>query len=596
MEKNLMKVNSVHSEFIVVFGFILSTLLLSCTGNKTYDCLLTRVDSIMNIADDSAKVSIRMLDGVKPELSKFTKAQKMRYYLLYHKAMNKADIDFTSDSIMLAVVDYYDHHGSTNDKMLAYYILGCVYRDMHEAPLALEYYNKAAEQADTTSTNCDYAILCRVYSQMGFLFAKQHLPYQELASFDKATLYAYKAQDTLNAIRYYENKIGAYTYLNNEDSAIIINTRAAELFRKHGYNRDADIAFGCNYGYYVKRKDKEKAKKSFEAYIRANFMGNTNYVDSYAFLLYEKGMFYLLMEQNDSAHHYLQNSLMRCKTYGNKAEVTKGLTNYYSKIGDYKLAVKYALLSSVYNDSDYVETRKSDLDQQQAMYDYSRNQELAIISEQKAEARTNMIYIIIIGCIIILFIIISLYKRQLSLKNKKIVVAQQLYNDCLHKLLLLREENKKIKEKRDAVDAAKQVQSEEAINKLKNTIKDIRDKFAGSLITDVDIILQNSAIFRKIQFVTLHPKEQMEKEDWIELEETVGKLIPYFSQILKKQLNTNEYRICLLIRLKFSPTIIGNIVGLSNSGVTLARKRMLEKICGKKGKAKDFDNYILSFV
>lgn len=52
-------------------------------------------------------------------------------------------------------------------------------------------------------------------------------------------------------------------------------------------------------------------------------MGNTNYVDSYAFLLYEKGMFYLLMEQNDSAHHYLQNSLMRCKTYGNKAEVTK---------------------------------------------------------------------------------------------------------------------------------------------------------------------------------------------------------------------------------------------------------------------------------
>lgn len=58
MEKNLMKVNSVHSEFIVVFVFILSTLLLSCTGNKTYDRLLTRVDSIMNIADDSAKVSI----------------------------------------------------------------------------------------------------------------------------------------------------------------------------------------------------------------------------------------------------------------------------------------------------------------------------------------------------------------------------------------------------------------------------------------------------------------------------------------------------------------------------------------------------------
>lgn len=128
---------------------------------------------------------------------------------------------------------------------------------------------------------------------------------------------------------------------------------------------------------------------------------------------------------------------MICKTYGNKAATTNGLANYYSKKENYELAAKYALLSSVYNDSDYIETRKSQLAQQQAMYDYSRNKNLAIISEQKAEMRTNMIYMIIIGSIIILFIIISLYKRQLSLKSKKIIVAQQLYSDCLHKIQLL---------------------------------------------------------------------------------------------------------------------------------------------------------------
>lgn len=203
--------------------FILLSMLLSCTGNKAYDQQLSKADSIMDIADDSAQIAIKMLDALKPEWSKFTKAQRMRYDLLYHKAMNKAYIDFTSDSTMLAVVDYYEHHGTANDRMLAYYILGCVYRDMHEAPMALEYYNKAMEQADTAAQDCDYATLCRVYSQMGFLFAKQHLPHQELASFNKATQYAYKAKDTLNAIRYYVNKVGAYTYLNNEDSAIIVN-------------------------------------------------------------------------------------------------------------------------------------------------------------------------------------------------------------------------------------------------------------------------------------------------------------------------------------------------------------------------------------
>lgn len=104
---------------------LLPILFVSCTGNKAYDKLLIKADSIMNIDDDSAEVAIRLMQSIKPELSQFSKSQKKRYELLYHKAMNKAYIDFTSDSTMLEVVDYYEQHGSANDKMLAYYILGC---------------------------------------------------------------------------------------------------------------------------------------------------------------------------------------------------------------------------------------------------------------------------------------------------------------------------------------------------------------------------------------------------------------------------------------------------------------------------------------
>ncbi len=64
---------------------------------------------------------------------------------------------FTSDSVMKDVVAYYDKYGSANERMLANYVLGCVYRDLHEVPLALEYYNKATEQADTTATDCTMA-------------------------------------------------------------------------------------------------------------------------------------------------------------------------------------------------------------------------------------------------------------------------------------------------------------------------------------------------------------------------------------------------------------------------------------------------------
>lgn len=573
--------------------FILLSMLLSCTGNKAYDQQLSKADSIMDIADDSAQIAIKMLDALKPKWSKFTKAQRMRYDLLYHKAMNKAYIDFTSDSTMLAVVDYYEHHGTANDKMLAYYILGCVYRDMHETPMALEYYNKATEQADTTAQDCDYATLCRVYSQMGVLFSKQYLPYQELFSFEKATHYAYKAHDTLNAIRYYYNKTGAYTYLDNEDSAIIVNTRAAELFRKHGYDRDADIAFGCNYVYYLKRNNIDKAKKAFEAYNRVNFAGNQNYEDSYAFLLYEKGLFFLQTNQLDSAYCKLNESLKFSKSFSNKAITTKTLAQYYLKSNNPILAAKYAMKSTEYNDSDLVRVRKTQLHQLQAMYDYSRNKRLAMVAEQKSEKRIMVIYVVILCSIILFCLSIFIYKLQMNKKNHRISLIQQLYNDSLLKLQSNQRELQRVK---DLNELEVIQQKEEVIMNLKNTIKDIREKFSGSLLTDTDIILQNSAIFRKIQFIILHPKEKLSNEDWIELSDLIEQLIPSFPQMLKNRLTEKEYHICLLIRLHISPSSISNLVGLSNSGVSLSRKRMLEKVCGKDGTAKDFDKFILSLV
>lgn len=464
---------------------------------------------------------------------------------------------------------------------------------MHEAPMALEYYNKATEQADTAAQDCDYATLCRVYSQMGVLFSKQYLPYQELFSFEKATHYAYKAHDTLNAIRYYYNKTGAYTYLDNEDSAIIVNTRAAELFRKHGYDRDADIAFGCNYVYYLKKNNIDKAKKAFEAYNRANFAGNQNYEDSYAFLLYEKGLFFLQTNQLDSAYCKLNESLKLSKSFSNKAITTKILAQYYLKSNNPILAAKYAMKSTEYNDSDLVRVRKTQLHQIQAMYDYSRNKRLAMVAEQKSEKRIMVIYVVILCSTILFCLSIFIYKLQMNKKNHRISLIQQLYNDSLLKLQSNQRELQRVK---DLNELEVIQQKEEVIMNLKNTIKDIREKFSGSLLTDTDIILQNSAIFRKIQFITLHPKEKLSNEDWIELSDFIEQLIPSFPQILKNRLTEKEYHICLLIRLHISPSSISNLVELSNSGVSLSRKRMLEKVCGKDGTAKDFDKFILSLV
>lgn len=576
----------------VLYLLLIIMILTSCTGNRKYDDLMQRADSIMNVNDDSAKVAIRMFDGVKSQLPEFSKAQKMRYELLRHKAMNKAYISFTSDSIMKEIVDYYDRHGSANERMLANYVLGCVYRDMHEVPLALEYYNKAAEQADTTAADCDYGTLYRVYSQMGFLFSKQYLPYQLLDAFDKAEKYAYLAKDTLNAIINYQNKGDAYDYLGKKDSVVAINLRSANMFKRIGDNYNAAIALGCNYSYYIEKQDSVNAKKAFEAYFSTGYEGNSNYGDAKAFLLCEKGTYYMFVSRLDSAFSCLNQSLKLSKSYSNKAAATKVLAQYYARVNKPVLAMKYALKSSEYNDSDLLAVRESQLQQIQAMYNYGRNQEIARKAELKAERITMLVYVLIAGGVVIFLLLTHLYLKQLKKKKEKILVTKHLYDDSLLKLRQKQEELELLRIVNDRKIADVIKEKEQTINKLEDDLKDIRDKYSNSSLSDVDILLKESSIYKRIKYLELHPKEIMRENDWIELEETIEQLIPSFIPLLKNRLNVIAYRICLLVKLEISTSSIAILLGLSSSAISKYRKVMLEKLCGRSGKPKDFDEYI----
>ena len=585
-----------QKKYIILFVWTcLFVLFFSCSNKNAYDKLLTRADSIMDIADDSACVAINLLDNAKPLLTDFSKSQKMRYYLLYHKAMNKAYIPFKSDSIMLEVTYYYNKYGNANEKMLAYYILGCVYRDMHEAPMALEYYNKAAEQADTSSNNCDYKTLCRIYNQMGVLFDLQHLPYQELNSSQKATKYALLAKDTLNAIRYYQSRIGAYGCLNNEDSVAYINAQSANLFRQHGYLVDSKIAFGGNFEYYLKKNMTSEAERSYQAYLSSNYIGNSNYEDAYAYLLYRKGLYNLFKGKNDSSYIFFKQSLEQSKSYSNKAAAMKGLSRYYSIINNPMLAAKYALLSSAYNDSDLISTRNSQLQQLQAMYDYNRNKELAREAKSKIKQWIDIIYVIIGVSIFLLLVSFSIYKKKLKKRNQRIAMIQQLYHESKQQLNAVQQELLKLQSLNENTIANLIEEKEVAIQKLKAEIQKYEVANIGHNLLVLDKQLQQSLIYKKLIYLENHPQENMNQRDWNNLEETVENLVYGFAN-LKQKLNTKEYHICLLIKLHFTPSSISSFVGTSLSDISNSRQRMLSKVCGKFGKAKEFDEYIRSIL
>ena len=146
--------------------------------------------------------------------------------------MNKSFVDFTTDSVMKRVVAYYDKHGSMNERMLAYYLLGCVYRDLQDAPASLDNYNKAVELADTTSASCDYALLSRIHGAMLVLYNKESSPLMSIKEAKLAARYAWMAKDTLAAVVAYRNQVGGYYDLGNSDSVFSISSKAHDFLQK----------------------------------------------------------------------------------------------------------------------------------------------------------------------------------------------------------------------------------------------------------------------------------------------------------------------------------------------------------------------------
>lgn len=567
---------------------------LSSCSNRKYEQTITRADNLMELSQDSARSALAILDSIRPDLSKMGKSTQMRYQLVYAKGMNKGYVDFTTDSLMKEIVDYYDNHGTCQQQMLAHYLLGCVYRDLGDSPASLSCYNDAVEKVDTTSSDCDYKLLTRVYEQQGALFLSQSMPQNALSAYQKAEKYAWIAKDTLSAVLSYEHLGNIYEYMDNMDKVIEVYENASRRYRQYGYPVQAARALGGAIQALILTKQYAKAKKYMDVFEAESgyFQKDSCYsYINYSHYYYLKGL-YCLESHSDSAKYWFTKCQEFAKTNNNKSFSAYAWYLYYIKHQQMDSVAKYSEQAFAYNDSANLDMERDLMQKMQAIYDYDRWKNVAHNEEIKA-TRANLtllvsilisVSVIIIG---ILTFLVYQKKRKLELQEKEEqenLIRQQIY-DTKQELELLRTVND-----RKIADVIKE--KEQTINKLKEDLKDIRDKYSNSSLSDVDILLKESSIYKRIKYLELHPKETMRENDWIELEETIEQLIPSFIPLLKNRLNVMAYRICLLVKLEISTSSIAILLGLSSSAISKYRKVMLEKLCGRSGKPKDFDEYI----
>ena len=168
----------------MTFIIIVLAMLLGCTERREYRDALSRAEAAMNDHPDSA---LMILDSLGKHEQEFGKHFRMQYHLHRLNAQNKTDVTFTSDSLAKELADHFDHHGNTNKRVLAHYLLGMAYSDMGEAPKAINSFQDAIDAADTTVTEFNFHQLSCVYSQMATIYRRQLLLTNEIDARNKAS-------------------------------------------------------------------------------------------------------------------------------------------------------------------------------------------------------------------------------------------------------------------------------------------------------------------------------------------------------------------------------------------------------------------------
>lgn len=111
---------------------------------------------------------------------------------------------------------------------------------------------------------------------------------------------------------------------------------------------------------------------------------------------------------------------------------------------------------------------------------------------------------------------------------------------------------------------------------------------------DVGSIFSSAVYLRIKQY--LSEGRSMADGDWQELSEVVNTVYSGFTEKLYSlyRMSEQDYRVSLLIKVRIAPKDISTLTAHSKESVASTRSRLYQKVFGKKGSTKDWDDFILS--
>ena len=471
--------------------------------------------------------------------------EQQRLQLAELERQNRADSLMTNDSLARDLADWFDRHGTANERLRAHYILGRTYADRGEAPQALEAYNNAGNSADTTAGDCDYHTLCRVHAQMAQLYYSQLLPDNMIREERLAMKYAQQAKDTMSYIACYVMLGEGYEMKNLPDSAIKTLLIAYHLYKNVGADRLAASLCCSLADVYRQKKDYQKAKEYILQYERhSGFFDENGNIEAGKEMYYScKGHLCLETLDKDETEYYFRKLYDVANNYSQEIAAVVNLKQFFTFYFNRDSLIKYNYLFDSLANKTHIEFEMAKTLQVQAMYDYTRNERLAHQKEQESMKFKTGLLAVSALLVILIFLLAIFYIH---------------YQDNKQHL-------------------------EDRINLLRGYA--VNERLRDS---------NTSQHFREL--LKANPISNPSLENWKELTELIDREIPNFRKSICKedsQLSDFEYDICMLIKIQIPLADIARLKHCSPSYITQVRKNVYRKLFMKKGNANDLDEYLM---
>lgn len=564
----------------------------ACT-NKPYPQSLRVADSLIHNNPDSAVI---LLEELKRSMAFEPQATQMYYQLLTIKAKDKAYITHTSDSLIKTVVKYYEERKDRERLPETYYYAGRVYRDLGDAPQALEYLQKAIE---STKDCTDYRLISRIYSQTGTLYLYQDTYDQALEVFRKAYQYCLSDKDSIGMV-YSLRDIGrTFTTLNCADSALYYYKGALNYAEQIHNNHLVGVVQAELSGLYIQL---EMYPEAFTAIQCSNkYIKGHNIAPFYAIL----ADYYYYTNQLDSATFYYTQIASFDDLYQKQGSY-KGLGNIARKKGQYKEAMEYFDKYLIYTDSIKDITNTETIRKMQSLYNYQlKEKENSKLQRQAANYKLwNILLIFSLLSLVFLFIAYHQFRKkkeqQQLVKQERIKqIQKERYAQSNTYLEKNKEQIKEVELSLHKAEIEKDQLRQDLLKAQKSLIEKTNEQITATqrVQKQSELALKHSDIYKKFHFAVQGSDEKIGNDDWKELMCAVDEAYNQFTTRLLElyPMKTIEIQVCVLIKIGLSPAQIAFITIRSRQAISSIRKRLYSKVMGKDGTPEQWDNFISTF-